>query len=894
MSSDTSRPSTPDSSHASSRAPSPIWDDRKPIDKNLPPVFEVTLGGWREIWNRLDQSGDTHARDTFALTGHFTDPVTGKRRRAQINLEGCRPSLTDTTHQISDVDSVISKMTGRVPIRESAIIKHHMLLSPSHTLRKDTHTPGVMVDVDHRIQEEVPLHKMPNTRLLSLEPQGLIRIHFPYLKLPGGNVCPDEDHMRQWYDLVWRPAAEEVLPEELLRDWAASYNDEKFRASTKKSNDKRKEQDGEAENVEQRGTHHQDSGRDLHAEFLNPLLEACHRIIGATPRVEWARGFVLGYEMRGLKNRVDSMHPPPDDYLMNEDGTPDYGHPRSIRIKQLLKNFDTEQFEENSWFLDLATRVVVSDTLDSPAACTFASSDMHARLLCFFTNLPYDECLQLTSGRGNKFREDEVAQFNNISGGQLINPQWRESGVISVQIYTTDKNPIYNVALAHGAQRTSARLCLLSYSRELSSHIDPLLVSFHNSSLSHGVALRIESRVAYEYYPYCQLRIPDDVLKPCLYRIEREDFWGWKVARLTSIKSVMSEWMAQRSTFILPSLPVAGTLLLSLQFMLNALVNRPDSGSHWDEVHDYGCVHAMQNGQLVPQRPLGAYFLPVVHFKQNRQPRASTQRTLPLETICYLLGTKDDRVSQMDVYNMIKAVTQKRRQEEDPKVIGPARVGNRQRRVVIRSIEEPEDQFVGLLPTPEAETYPSEEEDPEEREAVILPTKHLTDLVHSYPTQMIAKAPNRFGGGSWCSLTAKQRREVQFNFFGSMDTLKRAYESHILIPLDVDKWQRTLDELFPLLRDGPGHNPEEKGQGLKTLTVRKDFITLQRGMQEHQRLPVVKSVHDYVSRHWLWLPYVPAKNNLWPVGTTAPKSAQRVGPLNGGPWIVLNPLLAEE
>ncbi|EUC54348.1 hypothetical protein RSOL_041420 [Rhizoctonia solani AG-3 Rhs1AP] len=311
MSSDFSLPSSPPS-----RASSPesdesfvVNDKRQPIDKNLPPIVEVNFRGWLDIWDRLDKSRNKQERDIFGLTGHFTDPDTAEQRRAKLDLSGHRPRETDTFHQISDIDSAIAIFLKKIPIRDGSIIKYHMAFNVKYTLVKDTHIPPIRLELENGDIKTVYLHKVPNTRLLEMEPKALLRIHFPFLELPCGSVVVPEDHMSQFYDMCWRPAATDVLPEELVRDWPATVNDEKYRSQKRK--DKAREEDSQRQTGPL-----QDMARDIHANFLNPLLDRCREIIDETEELRWARHFFLGYEMRGMKNRQDSMHPPPEGSLI--------------------------------------------------------------------------------------------------------------------------------------------------------------------------------------------------------------------------------------------------------------------------------------------------------------------------------------------------------------------------------------------------------------------------------------------------------------------------------------------------------------------------------------------------------------------------------------------------
>ncbi|EUC60388.1 hypothetical protein RSOL_339330, partial [Rhizoctonia solani AG-3 Rhs1AP] len=79
---------------------------------------------------------------------------------------------------------------------------------------------------------------------------------------------------------------------------------------------KRKDKAREEDSQRQAGPL-QDTARDIHANFLNPLLNRCREIIDETEELRWACHFFLGYEMRGMKNRQDSMHPPPEGPLVD-------------------------------------------------------------------------------------------------------------------------------------------------------------------------------------------------------------------------------------------------------------------------------------------------------------------------------------------------------------------------------------------------------------------------------------------------------------------------------------------------------------------------------------------------------------------------------------------------
>ncbi|KAF8746747.1 hypothetical protein RHS01_11500 [Rhizoctonia solani] len=328
-----------------------------------------------------------------------------------------------------------------------------------------------------------------------------------------------------------------------------------------------------------RGGVAQQTGRDIHVKYIQDWLDCARAMIQETEKLRWA-----------------SVHPPPEVppvTVLNEptgddedvEIEVDQESPRVKAVKGILSHFNTTLFE--------------------PA---------------------FESCEELVSGQGNHYQKDKVAHLNALAGGRLTIPRRLagDTGITYAQIYTTDKSNTYNIALAQNAQQTSAIQMLESWDQELSTHINGLMSSFENLACNHGVALRIETCVEYESYPTCHLRIPDELLRRCVYVLDRDVFWHWKRCRLASMKSVMCQWMDARRTFTLNRLAMAGTLLIIMEYMMNALVNRPASGGTWDQVHDAACVKEMRGNKLVPTRQLLSSimaFNKIVGVNLQKQPR---------------------------------------------------------------------------------------------------------------------------------------------------------------------------------------------------------------------------------------------------------------------------------
>ncbi|KAG9125523.1 hypothetical protein FRC07_007269 [Ceratobasidium sp. 392] len=142
------------------------------------------------------------------------------------------------------------------------------------------------------------MHKVPNARFLELKPQALVRVFFPGLmEALQPSVCVPEDRLREFYDDGVHPAAIQVLPEELHRGFASSYDDDKFKADTSKPGKQ---------------------GR-----LLQQLAQYIH---------------------------VDDL---------NAGNVEDGDHPRIIAVDAILKDFNTHLFEDGHWFLDIVTTISV-------------------------------------------------------------------------------------------------------------------------------------------------------------------------------------------------------------------------------------------------------------------------------------------------------------------------------------------------------------------------------------------------------------------------------------------------------------------------------------------------------------------------------------------------------
>lgn len=351
--------------------------------------------------------------------------------------------------------------------------------------------------------------------------------------------------------------------------------------------------------------------------------------------------------------------------------------------------------------------------------------------------------------------------------------------------------------------------------------------------------------------------------------------------------------MDHRGSLTLGDLPEVGSMLASLVWMTNALVNRPDEGGTWDEIRDASSVHGVSQGKLVPVWPLQAHFLHSLRFSPDQQPRLSSQRTVSIKTLLYICSSKKPHLTESELCALMAKSGPADDFEPDTVDEQPSRAhlafpiaaSNKQRIVNVRSRERQEDLFEDVLPEPKrVRRYDSEDEDYEERTQPTPRSEQLTNILTDLPVQIFEKCPKQKGGRSW-SLLDSNSPLITHSLFNSLETLECAFPSRIMWGYDSTKWTKVVDVILPTTTES-----KKAYQGFHCLDARKEFLGLQRTLLPEERMKLVQEARKFVHEHWVWLPYGVSKLHLWATGMgNTGKSLGSVGALAGGPWIVLNP-----
>ncbi|CUA74687.1 Astrotactin-1 [Rhizoctonia solani] len=857
-------------------------DDRqepqlKAIDLNLPQIVLHDFRQWNEQLDRLQDENGTRNADVFAINGVYTEG--GQHYRAGLDFDRHMVTRDIVLTTSCDIDSVIALVLGDLPIHPRANFGYYMLADPTYTLTDGLSIPHIELRQGNNV-ESVPVHHIPNARFGKMG-RFLILIFFPALydaehrKQSESPNAVGDDYMELFYNHAVRQATDHMIPQDQRRNWAATYEDELFRAGPPRDRDERRRRVARLARLH--------TERIVPGDLFVAWFQEIRRLCGTVDELEFAQGIFLVVDGKGFKENNMSSHLPPLRALVDDAGDfIDPDNERTAAIEAIFENyFVPANFAPGEWYIDIATNVSGQLAETGQPVSLFINSDLHPEILHHFTGQPLAECSRWVRRRSNGYVRDLVAHISKFAGLHQTFLDPVDYDATRFQGYTTDKGVTYRPDFAKKAIRTSPSMCLQNWDRESEEHFRRLAEVYMNASEAHTVAVRFETRIPFESYPYVHLNIGARTLQPWLFWVRNTAFWGFKWRRLNAIWNILEAICAAekaRSKFSLRKLPEVGSLVILLVYMANALVNRPDDGGNFDEVHDAGCIHEIINAELVPVIHLGYYIIHTTIFpcpeEINRKlPRISSLRTISPEKLIYLFATTKDERNELHVLRLIRNDRKRQAEdadEEDPWRVAPQRthityphVSNKQR--VTLALPGPVPNVLeNRLPDEELyEPYPSEEEDPEVRERPHNLSRQVVTVIYTYPLQIIAKMPNRRGGrGSWSRFNTTQRSNANFELFCDTTAPSRMFYSWNNFGRDISRWDSTLTALFPSLKQ---LSDMGKIQGLSLLSIRHDWRTILIGLSPEGERRTVQEAKDYVSSHWKWLPYY-TKKKLWVTG----------------------------
>lgn len=387
---------------------------------------------------------------------------------------------------------------------------------------------------------------------------------------------------------------------------------------------------------------------------------------------------------------------------------------------------------------------------------------------------------------------------------------------------------------------------------------------------------------------------------------------GLKSRRLMAFNNVLNRFFTSEKRISITSQQVReyASLVVILIWMTNALVNRPDEGSHWDEVRDSASVHAIVGDRVEAVRDLTMFNLHSLHLEDP--PRISSQRTITTKTLAYLFSEK-----KILSFTELIAKVQGRRPKpigdtsrpqvlyitedvwslEDPEnpppeaaaLLPAPRRANRQRVVNHETPDEVPNMFVNVFPQQAPVRYQSEEPDPEARDLGMDLGQRVTNIIHNLVIQLFGKVPNRKGmNQSWCLI---EYSEVKYATVCDPKIPEQIFTSWVHCGHQPERWNGTVAVYFANLQKHDEIRDKalrSSVQGLQCLEAWQEWGMLLNEFDDATRTIIIQEARKKVNLEWQWLPWFHS-NHLWKTGIK--KSADQVpkGRGEGGPWIIFNP-----
>ena len=387
---------------------------------------------------------------------------------------------------------------------------------------------------------------------------------------------------------------------------------------------------------------------------------------------------------------------------------------------------------------------------------------------------------------------------------------------------------------------------------------------------------------------------------------------GFKSRRLMAFNNVLNRFFTSEKRISITSQQVReyGSLVVILIWMANALVNRPDDGSHWDEVRDSASVHAMVDGQVEAVQDLTIFNLHSLHLEDP--PRISSQRTIGPKTLAYLFSDKNllsftglvakvqgrrakppGNASQPKVLYITEDVWGLEDPEDPPPeataLLPAPRRANRQRVVNHEAPDEVPNMFVNVFPPPAPVRYESEEPDPEARDLGMDLGQRVTNLIHNLIIQLFAKVPNKRGTNeSWCHI---DYFDAEYATVCDHKIPQEIFSSWVHCGHQPDRWNSTIATYFANLQrhDEIREKALRSGvQGIQCLEAWQEWGVLLNEFDHATRTKVIQEVRKRANLEWKWLPWFHS-SHLWKTGVKKSADQTPMGRREGGPWIIFNP-----
>jgi hypothetical protein len=202
--------------------------------------------------------------------------------------------------------------------------------------------------------------------------------------------------------------------------------------------------------------------------------------------------------------------------------------PRTLTLPKILGDWEFASFDGQKWYLDIATTISVTREDHTPFS-VLIRKDAHAEIIRYFTKEPIERCIRWTqSGSGRDYQFDETAHLGAVGGFRLTIRDREEKSLRYFQAYTTEKSLVYHPDGPSVALNSSTQKALDDWEREKDHFFTPITNIFRAAAgwdtTSH-IAVRLESHVPFDEYPFVHHRIPDLNIQTWLYYLDTKTVW---------------------------------------------------------------------------------------------------------------------------------------------------------------------------------------------------------------------------------------------------------------------------------------------------------------------------------------------------------------------------------
>lgn len=307
----------------------------------------------------------------------------------------------------------------------------------------------------------------------------MIRIFFPALYNTGrASLQLTTQEKANFYNNVLRPAAVDSCFE-AAGSWPSTYDDELFRA--------RGDRNGFA------------LGTKIVAEFnLDDFNDCLLRHLDAIP---WGKGAMFMTQIRGLK-----------------DGTyhnPTYLDARAA-LQRFLVNLDTTS---GFWYIDVGME------LSEQGKAYQWRTDGHRHVVRSVLGISEARADRMTNAEGRRYSKDPSSHFTDLSGCRLTPSHMGPHQVHYIQLYTTDKNPIYHQSAWRSAKHITGNMAMSSGPDGLPTYVSKLYEVYNNAKDTLDCAARVEVRVPLDHALRILLDFERDTQERALVVFKRKDWW---------------------------------------------------------------------------------------------------------------------------------------------------------------------------------------------------------------------------------------------------------------------------------------------------------------------------------------------------------------------------------